>query len=131
MKSLILLFLLTVSSLANDYKEYDAEVLQVHDGDTATVRIFLGFDISYIAQLRLLEVFAPEISSKDGPKCRDHLKEIIGDKVTVKIYKTKNGTDLKSFNRYISSITNGDIDVNIEMKNWLEKNKLTGGIGKK
>lgn len=131
MRTLIFLLLSTIC-LADPPFVYKATVLEVHDGDTITARIELGFNVSIEKNLRLLDVFAPELSEKDGVRCQKQLQSLIpvGLEVEVKTFKTKSGVDKKSFDRYIAIITYKDRDINTEMANWLTKNKLTGGIGK-
>ena len=43
-----------------------AEVLSVHDGDTATVRISVGFSVYTVHPLRVFGVNAPELKNPDG-----------------------------------------------------------------
>lgn len=131
MKTLIFL-LLTTLCLADPNYTYRAEVLKVHDGDTITARIDLGFDVSVEKDLRLLDVYAPELSEANGEFCRRKLQSLIPEETEIEIrtFKNKNRNDVKSFDRYIAVITYKKMDINIEMSNWLSKNKLSGGIGK-
>ena len=133
MKKAILLFLLSLNLFAADpYYQYSAEVLEVHDGDTITARLDLGFDVSIVKNLRLLDVYAPELKEEKGQICRDKLHSLIpvGIKIDVMSIKTKTGSDLKSFDRYIAVVKYKGRDINKEMVDWLKKNNYTGGIGK-
>lgn len=73
-----------------DIYEYKAKVLDVYDGDTMTVNIDLGFDISIKKKVRLLGLDAPEIKTKDKSEkklaieIRDFLREmLLGKEVVV------------------------------------------------
>lgn len=90
----------TTADLAKDialYKEalsstpqytYKAKVIDVHDGDTITVEIDVGFHITVTTPLRLQHYDSPELSTERGKEVRDILKErILGKEVTVKTYK--------------------------------------------
>lgn len=45
---------------------YGCRVVSVHDGDTCTVNVDLGFFVRVEQPLRLLGVNAPELANKDG-----------------------------------------------------------------
>ena len=131
MKISLILLLLTTLCYAEPYT-YKAEVLDVHDGDTIKARIDLGFDVSVVKDLRLLEVYAPEFSEARGSDCQKKLHSLIpvGIEIEVITIKTKLGTDKKSFDRYLAIVKYKGKDINKEMVDWLNKNKLNGGIGK-
>lgn len=122
--SIIAWFLFTVSSLADEYR-YKAQVLSVHDGDTITALVDVGFDVHVKIKLRLKDVYAPELSQKGGTSARQILFNMLPPNIIITVYKTKSGNVLKSFDRYIVSID----DVNSKMIKWLSDNKLTGGTG--
>lgn len=64
---------------------YDATVVSVHDGDTATLDCDLGFYVTVRMSCRLSGINARELSSPGGPEARDHLAALIppGTPVTV------------------------------------------------
>lgn len=65
---------------------YPAVITSIHDGDTCRMRIDLGFGI-FAEQFacRFYGINAPELSTDEGKRSRDHLEEImpVGSKVLV------------------------------------------------
>ena len=129
---ILLFLLLSINLWAIEPYQYKAEVLEVHDGDTITARVDLGFEVSVVKDFRLLDVYAPEMKEPTGPICQKKLHSIIpvGIKIEIISLKTKTGNDLKSFDRYIAIVKYKGRDINKEMIEWLKKNNYTGGIGK-
>ena len=85
--------------------EYRAKVVKVYDGDTITVDLDLGFDITAKkTKLRLANIDAPELRGEDRPAgiaSRDRLRELIlGKNVRVKTFKDKKG----KYGRYIAVV---------------------------
>lgn len=111
--------------------EYRGTVLDVHDGDTVTARIELGFNISIVAQLRLKDVYAPELREEHGQDCRFRLLELLptGSNVFITTLETKKGTPIKTFDRYVAVVSFGKESINSQMIKWLDQKKLTGGAG--
>lgn len=75
---------------------YMAELVSVHDGDTVTLDVDLGFHVSVRISARLYGINAPELSTVAGKASRDHLRELLGahpgspampDPLTIKTYK--------------------------------------------
>ena len=48
-----------------------ASYVSAHDGDTVTCVLDLGIGLTITTPLRLLEVYAPELSEENGLKARD------------------------------------------------------------
>lgn len=73
--------------------EYKAKVLDVHDGDTITVQIDLGFKISIEAKVRFYGINAPEITGPTkgaGLKSKLRVVELISGKdIIIKTHKDK------------------------------------------
>lgn len=85
--------------------EYTAKIDGVHDGDTCTATVDLGFCASIQLHLRLIGINAPELSQPTGPAARDHLKAMIdGKTVMVKTQKDKQ----EKYGRYLATIFVGD-----------------------
>jgi len=62
------------------YEYHIKEVLKVYDGDTITVVIDLGFDVSIKQSIRLLGIDTPEMrgeSKQAAIKSRDRLAELL------------------------------------------------------
>lgn len=59
--------------------EYKATVMGVHDGDTVTLNLDLGFRVHWEGMnVRLLGINAPELSNKPaGPDARDYLRDLL------------------------------------------------------
>lgn len=72
------LFLFAWGAAAHaDERVYPARVLAVHDGDTVTADLDLGFDLTYRAVIRLHGLDAPELPTPDGLRSRDALRELL------------------------------------------------------
>jgi len=56
---------------------YSATVLNTHDGDTATMVVALGFDVTIRLKCRLSGLNARELASPGGPEARDHLAQML------------------------------------------------------
>ena len=56
---------------------YAATVLSVHDGDTLTASISLGFNVSFRTSVRLLGCNAIELSQPGGIEARDNLRALL------------------------------------------------------
>jgi len=60
---------------------YPAELIRVHDGDTAWLKLDLGLRIKVEAPCRLFGINAPELSEPSGIASRDWLAARLADKV--------------------------------------------------
>ena len=58
---------------------YRATVVSVHDGDTFTAILDLGFDLSFRTSVRLAGCNARELAMPGGKEARDHLAELLAD----------------------------------------------------
>jgi hypothetical protein len=95
--------------------EYRARLINVHDGDTVTLEMDTGFGGRQQEAIRLLGVFAPELSQPGGNETRDfvvawmRVVNIIGTMwpllVTTLPTLTSEPTERQSFTRYIGSIS--------------------------
>lgn len=84
--------------------EYSARILSVHDGDTCTALVDLGFRISQEMPLRLNGINAPELSQPGGKEARDYLRSIIDGKQVV-IFTVKDRKE--KYGRYLADIVVG------------------------
>lgn len=57
---------------------YRVSVLGVHDGDTVTVLIDLGFYLTKTTPIRLAGINAPELATDAGKRARDALVGFVG-----------------------------------------------------
>ena len=90
--------------------EYLAEVVDVHDGDTITVDIDLGFGVWARKQkIRLMGLNAPELATPDGALSRDFLNELVmGRTVIVQTKKDRK----EKYGRWLGTIWAGKVNVN-------------------
>lgn len=97
-----------------DYK-YKAIVTDVYDGDTVTVIISLGFDISFKTKLRLYGIDTPEIRGEerpDGLVSRDWMREkVLNKEVIIQTYKDRTG----KYGRYLATIFLEDVNINLQL----------------
>jgi micrococcal nuclease len=93
--------------------EYAATVVDVHDGDTITVNVDLGFDQSFNKMhLRLLGLNAPELSTPAGKLSQTYLAALLstaGNVLTIRTVKDKQ----EKYGRYLATLILPDgTDVN-------------------
>lgn len=75
--------------LAGPAYTYAAKVLAVHDGDTFTADVDLGFQVHVQTQVRLLGCNAIELVDPGGVEAGQHLREILlGQTVYLRTVKT-------------------------------------------
>ena len=56
---------------------YPAVVFDVHDGDTVTLVIDLGWDLTLKGRCRVYGINAPELSTKEGQAARDYARVLL------------------------------------------------------
>lgn len=89
--------------------QYTATILGVHDGDTVTARIELGFDVSCFLRFRLAGIQAPELTGKTadaGKAARDFLRAILDGNGNVATIRTQRDKQEK-YGRYLAEIWAG------------------------
>lgn len=99
---------------------YEADVIEVYDGDTITVNIDLGFNTHLHKQkFRLLYIDAPELRGDDkefGKQVRDIVRDmILGKKVILKTFNDSKG----KYGRWLCEVWVGDLNLN----EWLIENQ--------
>lgn len=96
------------------------EIVKIYDGDTITVIVDLGFNITKLEVFRLAKINAPEVRGDEreqGLKSRDWLRErlytaeAMGEDIIIKTYKDKKG----KYGRYIAEIFTGGVSINEEL----------------
>jgi endonuclease YncB( thermonuclease family) len=115
-----------------------AELLDVHDGDTARFRIDTGFDFTARKWIRFRNVSAKELKEPGGPEAKIELVNLLNERapdgiVTVTTFWTpgtyKEINEEMTFVRYVGDVKLYDgFDVNEHMRTWLEIHGLTGGM---
>lgn len=82
---------------------YKAKVIKIVDADTLDVEIDLGFNIHYKVRLRLSNVDAPELKTKEGKEAKAFVEqELASGEVTVTTYKTE------KYGRYLALVIYSD-----------------------
>lgn len=110
---------------------YRAEIVGVHDGDTVTARVDVGFSVSTYTDLRLLGINAPELKSgKPGKDATEHLKGLLAryriggtDDVPVVVIKTKKDKN-DSFGRMLAEIQGFDGDVPVSINELMIRDEF-------
>jgi micrococcal nuclease len=95
---------------------YKATCTSVYDGDTVTLDIQLGFNITMHKQkIRLLGINTPEVRGSeraDGLVSRDRLRELIeGKEVIIATHKDKGG----KYGRLLATIYLDGVDINQQL----------------
>jgi micrococcal nuclease len=98
--------------------EYRAKIIAVHDGDTCTAVIDLGFRIAFEMKLRLKGINAPELSgaaATAGAQSRDWLAGRVLNRSDVTVRTDKDRTE--KYGRYLATllIDGAPVSVNDEM----------------
>lgn len=63
--------------MPDTYGPYRATVIKVHDGDTATLQIDLGFGLTQVLNCRMFGINAPELSTDAGKQARDFAQTLL------------------------------------------------------
>lgn len=105
----ILLIVLPFLLAASPVRTYDATVLDVHDGDTITVQISLGLDVSKKEVIRLLGVDCPELKTKEGKEVAAYARKLLtGKKITIQT----NNDDREKYGRLLATVIIQNINFN-------------------
>jgi micrococcal nuclease len=111
---------------------YEAKVLSVHDGDTISVEVDLGFQIKFTDKIRFYGINAPELKIKDvnnkmqinpeGMKTLAVVNDFIkaGDTIVIETIKDKK----EKFGRYLANIYATKNDEQIFLNKYLLDNNL-------
>ncbi|MCB5972671.1 thermonuclease family protein [Flavobacterium psychrophilum] len=91
---------------------YEAKVLDIHDGDTISIEIDLGFQMRFTDKVRFYGINAPELKIRNeknkmtenqlGIKTLNTVKEFIkiGDVITIETIKDKK----EKYGRYLANV---------------------------
>jgi micrococcal nuclease len=93
---------------------YNAKMLRVIDGDTIEADIDLGFDMHYIAKVRLAGINAPEMKTPQGAPAKARLTEMLTDYPNL-IITTKLNKEFEKYGRVLGEITTNGWNVNQQM----------------
>lgn len=114
--------------------------LDNYDGDTVKVILDQGFSDTKQVDIRLLGVYAPELSQPGGKEVRDFVTEwfmkngheIAKWKFVVTTARMKVADrEQKTLDRYVATITNldGTANLNLEVMAFVMANGYLGGVG--
>lgn len=115
---------------------YEAKVLSVHDGDTISVEIELGFQVKFTDKIRFYGINAPELKIRDGNNklqinptgmktlavVDDFIKA--GDIVVIETIKDKK----EKYGRYLANIYVTKDDEQIFLNKYLLDNNLAAEL---
>lgn len=113
-------------------------VTSVHDGDTLTAFVDRGHDEFAQWDVRLKDVYAPELSQTGGPQCRDFAAQWVaanGDgtdwPLLLETFRTpRSDTDVMTFTRYVGEVRSASgASLNDAMREFITANDYPGGIG--
>lgn len=112
-----------------------ARFVENHDGDTVTMLLDQGFFDRKQINIRLANVWAPEIDEEGGAQVKEMISFLMdGANSTeewpfvVHTHKTKTGKDIKSFDRYVATIMMPDGEsLNSKLMNYISEHSAWGG----
>src|SRR5205814_7565302 len=86
--------------------DYRATVVAVHDGDTVTLDVDLGYHLHQTGPYRLAGCNARELHAPGGAEARDHLAQLLppGTEVTIRSLKGGPVPDDKYAPRYDATV---------------------------
>ena len=96
---------------------YNAELLNVVDGDTVDLKVDLGFDIFTQMRFRLFGVDTPEIRTKDleekewGLRAKEFVIQTFAENGNMCVVRTQKDAKEK-YGRYLATIVFGDKSLN-------------------
>jgi micrococcal nuclease len=105
--------------------EYNAQIINVIDGDTLDLKVDLGFYTFIENRFRLPRINTPELSTLEGISAKEFVQQFTG--VSCIIQTTKNPKD--KYGRFLAEIFVGGINLSDELirlgyaKPWEENKK--------
>lgn len=88
--------------------EYNARLVKVHDGDTCTLDIDLGFSFWHLKQsVRLFGINAPELATPEGKTARQYASDYFGALDTLVVIRTLKDAHEK-YGRWLVKIWRAD-----------------------
>lgn len=117
-----------------------AEYVSNHDGDTVTVVLDQGFYDTKQVNLRLANVWAPELAQIGGREVKKYVNTWFLDRVystkgqwqfIVVTYKTSTEHELKTFDRYVADVMtkDGKDHLNSDVMKFIVDSGYPGGTG--
>lgn len=117
-----------------------AEYLDNHDGDTVQMVLDQGFGDTKLVDIRLLGVYAPELSEPGGKECKEFVAEwfaknqAVGARwsfVVTTVRMKRTDKEQSTLSRYVAVITNltTTSNLNAEISEFIHENGYGGGTG--
>lgn len=117
---LLALLCLACQPVAGDtVRDYPITVTNVHDGDTVTAVIDLGFHLSLTTRIRLASVDTWELSQPLGTEARDYLASLLKDKKNLTL--RTNATQFDNYGRALGHILVSGTDTSALMRERYQK----------
>lgn len=108
--------------MTEDYVR-NATLIRVHDGDTITVLVDMGFRMSVELPLRLNRIDAPELNTPAGKVARDFLKTTLPAEFAIQTYKNPH----EKYGRWLSEVWVGKTNINDLMVSTGHAKSYDGG----
>ena len=116
-----------------------AQILDVHDGDTLHAVLDQGFGDSKEITVRLLGVWAPELSQPGGPETRAFVKAWLdthsaapdGLVVVTTARTPRSDKEVVTLSRYVATVTSmdGTENLNLAIMEFVRQRGYGGGTG--
>lgn len=85
--------------------DYNATLLEVHDGDTATFDVDLGFSIHSHHAIRFAGINAPELATPAGKVALVWIMQWFADNPGPYVLRTNKSRETEKYGRYLATIT--------------------------
>ncbi len=119
-----------------------AEYLDNNDGDSVKMVLDQGFGDTKLIDVRLLGVYAPELSQPGGKECKDFVSEwfeknsidgIRWEFIVTTVRMKRTDREQTSLSRYVAVVTNltSTSNLNAEISQFIQDNGYGGGTGVK
>lgn len=83
-----------------------ATALDVHDGDTFTADVDLGYRAGFKPRVRLARIDAPELREDAGPAAREVLRSLLGGRpfYVRSLHSDRTGHEIETFERVVCEV---------------------------
>lgn len=117
--------------------ERPARFVSNHDGDTVTMLLDQGFRQTVEIDIRLANVWAPELKDPGGPEVLAELVHLVDVAsfsgkwpFVVQPHLTRSGKYVMSFGRYVATVKMPDGEsLNSKLMRYIVENDFLGGTG--
>jgi endonuclease YncB( thermonuclease family) len=115
-----------------------ARFVENHDGDTVTMILDQDFDDMKKINIRLANVWAPELDEHGGIQTKAYVSFLLSGRNSIEEWPfivhtsvTKTDKPVKSFDRYVATVMSpdGKWSLNSELMKYITESGFKGGIG--